>query len=968
MPEAPSQPSDAEDNTAASSVPTAPAPASAFGMRSSLFSLSQRVPDGSGLATSAFSLQSSTSSFIGARSTNVLAPAPASAMSATAVAGAPATEPMVDLEVCTMLNPKNGTKLRVPANATIAEVKAQLRPSGEMVTLLWAGQMLTCPSETLCELGISGSQRLSMVDRMTPDTGPLGMIQLSDAAKAAAARAAAATAAGFSPVGPAASPGSASEPLAGASSANAAAPVQVTKVNGQKMQVPYDAAMTGIGLKRQLQLRGEGDVRAIRLIYLGKELVDDLPLSAQRVQPGAIVYFMLREVPPSAAGSGAAAGGASGLGSRLGAGAAGSWGPVSHGSGNGAAGERREGQWVGLRNQGATCYLNSLVQALFMTPSFRASVSELGELGAAGAAAGRGTAAAAAAGAGAAAAAGGSAAVSAEPLPAVTKALVDLFDQLRHSQYAVSTEGLTSALKWGPVSRQQDVHEFWTMLCERIEADLKGTAHGTLVEDLFQGEQRDYVRCHTCGTVSHRTDRFQDLKLAVPHDEPAAAGTGTGGPNGATAAGGGGVGAVPPGGASCTANVREALRQLLTPEQLRGSEMYQCDCCGCKTDAERGVQLTRLPPILTLQLKRFRYDFRSNTRAKISSAFDFPLYLDMTPFVGLAGPAPALAVEDPTPMDTGNAISSAHRSAGVRLLATLDTHDAAHDDDTSAAPSNASLWETSNASSALSGGSPTMTPYGGSPTMTPNGGSPLSAAATEVAGDASTMDVDTPTVVEGETATGTPSAAVYELYAVLVHKGSASFGHYYALLQDVERGEWYEFNDATVKPIKPSELRRAVGGAESAASGSYSWSGSTCAYMLLYRQVTDPKRIQQALAAAAAAPGVMATPQDRFPSTGGHTLGGAPGGAGVGSGGAASGGTPVGGGGVRMSRLLSAATSSTASAGETRSPLAPASENAKRLREASEQTDEPAGTTHAAPICFTHEPVEEDNPYARMGF
>jgi hypothetical protein len=69
-----------------------------------------------------------------------------------------------------------------------------------------------------------------------------------------------------------------------------------------------------------------------------------------------------------------------------------------------------------------------------------------------------------------------------------------------------------------------------------------------------------------------------------------------------------------------------------------------------------------------------------------------------------------------------------------------------------------------------------------------------------------------------------------------------------------------------------------------------------------------------------------------------------------------------------MSRLLSAATSSTASAGETRSPLAPASENAKRLRETSEQTDEPAGTTHDAPICFTHEPVEEDNPYARMGF
>ena len=259
------------------------------------------------------------------------------------------------------------------------------------------------------------------------------------------------------------------------------------------------------------------------------------------------------------------------------------------------------------------------------------------------------------------------------------------------------------------------------MLCERIEADLKGTAHGALVEDLFQGEQRDYVRCHTCGTVSHRTDRFQDLKLAVPHDEPGAASTGTGGPDGAAAADGGGGGAVPPGGTSCTANVREALRQLLTPEQLRGSEMYQCDCCGCKTDAERGVQLTRLPPILTLQLKRFRQDDASNTRTKNSTAFDFPLYLDMAPYVA-------------------------------------------------------------------------------------EGACPLSLA--------------------------------YELSAVIVHQGSADEGHYYALVKD-EASAWRKYDDATVTKMKGSELRRAVGGAEG--------DGPT-AYMLLYRQVSDPQLIPQALA------------------------------------------------------------------------------------------------------------------------
>ena len=39
--------------------------------------------------------------------------------------------------------------------------------------------------------------------------------------------------------------------------------------------------------------------------------------------------------------------------------------------------ERQE--YVGLSNQGATCYLNSLIQSLYMTPEFRSAIYKVKE-------------------------------------------------------------------------------------------------------------------------------------------------------------------------------------------------------------------------------------------------------------------------------------------------------------------------------------------------------------------------------------------------------------------------------------------------------------------------------------------------------------------------------------------------------------------------------------------------------------
>jgi ubiquitin carboxyl-terminal hydrolase 47 len=41
----------------------------------------------------------------------------------------------------------------------------------------------------------------------------------------------------------------------------------------------------------------------------------------------------------------------------------------------------------------------------------------------------------------------------------------------------------------------------------------------------------------------------------------------------------------------------------------------------------------------------------------------------------------------------------------------------------------------------------------------------------------------------------------YDLFAIMIHSGSASGGHYYAYIKDFETDKWFSFNDQTVSNI-----------------------------------------------------------------------------------------------------------------------------------------------------------------------
>ena len=83
---------------------------------------------------------------------------------------------------------------------------------------------------------------------------------------------------------------------------------------------------------------------------------------------------------------------------------------------------------------------------------------------------------------------------------------------------------------------------------------------------------------------------------------------------------------------------------------------------------------------------------------------------------------------------------------------------------------------------------------------------------------------------------------IYELYAVLIHSGAASGGHYYAYIKDLDEQTWWNFNDSTVSRIEKSKIREAWGGKNTVSGNKHTWGSSSLsmsnAYLLSYRKIS----------------------------------------------------------------------------------------------------------------------------------
>lgn len=113
------------------------------------------------------------------------------------------------------------------------------------------------------------------------------------------------------------------------------------------------------------------------------------------------------------------------------------------------------------------------------------------------------------------------------------------------------------------------------------------------IHDLFEGTLTSETRCLTCENISQRDEAFLDLSVDLDQHS----------------------------------SVTACLRRFSEEEMLCERNKFHCDNCGGLQEAEKRMKIKRLPKILALHLKRFKYTEDLQRLQKLFHKVVYPYYL-----------------------------------------------------------------------------------------------------------------------------------------------------------------------------------------------------------------------------------------------------------------------------------------------------------------------------------------------------
>jgi len=115
----------------------------------------------------------------------------------------------------------------------------------------------------------------------------------------------------------------------------------------------------------------------------------------------------------------------------------------------------------------------------------------------------------------------------------------------------------------------------------------------TWIHDIFEGTLTNETKCLCCETISSKDESFHDLSVDIEQNT----------------------------------SIIYCLKNFSCTETLCTEHKYFCEVCGSKQEAEKRMMVKKLPQILALHLKRFKYVEQQQRYTKLSYRVAFPLQL-----------------------------------------------------------------------------------------------------------------------------------------------------------------------------------------------------------------------------------------------------------------------------------------------------------------------------------------------------
>jgi ubiquitin C-terminal hydrolase len=322
------------------------------------------------------------------------------------------------------------------------------------------------------------------------------------------------------------------------------------------------------------------------------------------------------------------------------------------------------------------------------------------------------------------------------------------------------------------VYQQNDATEFCDKLLDRLETGLKTTPQGTrCLQDVLGGKLISQKLPKDCGHRYEREEPFIRLELQIRGKE----------------------------------SIEESLSAFVEGELMDGDNKVECELCATKKAAVRRTCFGSLPNLLILHLKRFDLDYTTFETVKLNNRCSFPMRLSMKPYT-------KAGIEE----------QEARSNLQQEREDTSTDEDMASDDS--------------------SDSDEFMADVNGDTPAVPTSSSPRSTIKLSASASPRSATGETSSAGDDKSSTKSDPNYEYRLKGILVHSGVAQGGHYYSFIYDHVSEKWFKYDDEDVTPFDPANIEaECFGGVQ-----RRSWHGSnnsmemevfSNALMLFYEKV-----------------------------------------------------------------------------------------------------------------------------------